>query len=83
MSTRGFERNLQYPIDWQGMVECPVLDDAVISASVAIADTADTDSVIAAARVGLDLKRTAVCAGTHRMVSGLHTIEIKTVSPAT
>lgn len=63
-------------LDWQAVVECPssqgrgLAGDLVTSGSNAIADTADTDTAVAAAR-GADTNRTAVCVGTYRLVSAL------------
>lgn len=62
--------------DWQAIVEWPsnqgrgLLGDLVLSAGNAIADTADTDAVNAAAR-GSDTNRTAVCVATYRLTSAL------------
>jgi hypothetical protein len=58
-------------LDQEIIVECPALNDIVIDSAVAILDVNDTDAVIMAAREGLDLQRTSVFAGTHRMVSQL------------
>jgi len=62
-------------LDWGGMCECPSASnnasgagDIVISGSNAIRDSADTDSVIIAAR-GTDTNRTALHVGTYRMTS--------------
>lgn len=63
-------------LDWQGWCECPSsqgrggLGDIVVSGGVAVADSADTDAVIVAAR-GSDTTRTAIHAGSYRMTSAL------------
>jgi hypothetical protein len=63
-------------LDWQGTCECPSSEgqfggDVVMNSGNAIRDTADTTAVNQAARVGLDLTRTSVEAGTHPMPSVL------------
>jgi hypothetical protein len=60
-----------YGKQWQAMVECPskIAGDVVVSAGNAIVDTADTDAVIRAARVGVEAKHVAVCVGTQEMPS--------------
>jgi len=64
-------------LDWQGLCECPVVDDIIDSGSAALLDTADTDSVIRAARAGQDLKYTALAAAQHRMTSSLTRQKLK------
>lgn len=60
-------------LDWQAMTGCPVAGDIVMSGANAIRDVADTDAVVRTAREGMDLRRTAVCPGTHRQTSALNT----------
>lgn len=64
-----------YGLDWGGMTECPSASanvsgagDIVMSGSNAIRDTADTDTVVSAAR-GTDTNRTAMHVGTYRIPS--------------
>lgn len=63
-------------LDWQAWCECPSsagrmgLGDIVLSGGAAIADVADTDAVIVAAR-GADTNRTGIHAGTYRITSAL------------
>lgn len=64
-------------LDWNGWVGCPVVGDIVMSGSNAIADSADTDSVIRTAREGQDLKRTSVWPGQHRVTSVFSGSKIK------
>jgi hypothetical protein len=65
-----------FGLDWSAWCECPSsqgrggLGDIVISGGVAIADVADTDTVVAAAR-GTDTLRTAVCVASYRVTSPL------------
>jgi hypothetical protein len=59
---------LTYELDWQGLVEEPVVGDIVIPSSTPLRDTADTDSVIRAAR-GADTNRCAMAAASYRMTS--------------
>jgi len=58
---------------WQAMCEAPsaAAGDTVVAASVAIADTADTDTVLRTAREGLTLNYTSVCVATEAMPSNL------------
>lgn len=57
--------------DWQGVVDCPFVGDTIISGGAAIADTADTETVIRTARTGKTFNRVSVFVGTHRMASAL------------
>lgn len=65
-------------LDWDGMVECPssggglALGDVIVLSSAVVRDTADTDSVIIAAR-GADTNRVAMHAGSYPMISALGT----------
>jgi hypothetical protein len=64
----------QYGKQWLGMGECPSASaggDTVVSGGAAIADTADTDSVVRAARMGVTYDRTSVFVATHRITSPL------------
>lgn len=56
-------------LDWQAIVECPVVGDIIVSGGAAILDTADTDTVIKTAREGQSWLRTSLFAGTHRQAS--------------
>lgn len=58
---------------WQAMCEAPsaAAGDTVVSGGAAIADTADTDSVLRAAREGLTLNFTSVFVATQPMPSNL------------
>ena len=53
--------------NWLAICECPssIAGDAVVSAGAAIVDTADTDAVIRAARVGSTFSRVSVFVGTN------------------
>lgn len=70
------DANTNYNKDWQGLCEMPSsagrmgLGDIVYSSSLAIADTADTDAVLKAAR-GSDTNRTAIHVGSYRGTSSL------------
>lgn len=63
-------------LDWQAWCECPSsqgrggLGDVVISGGVAIADVADTDAVVGAAR-GADTLRSGIHVASYRMTSPL------------
>lgn len=65
-----------YGLDWQGWCECPSsqgrmgLGDIVLSGGAAIADVADTDTVVAAAR-GADTLRSGMAVASYRMTSPL------------
>jgi hypothetical protein len=63
-------------LDWQGVTEGPSQGgtapwggDIVVSGSNAIRDSADTDAVVVAARVGQDWPRTALHTAMHRITS--------------
>lgn len=64
-------------LDWQGLSECPASGDTIVSGGAAVADSADTDTVIRAAREGQTFDRVAVCVGTHRMTSVLTSYQLK------
>lgn len=63
-------------LDLEALSECPCsegpLGDVVVSTGKAERDTADTTAVITAARVGQDLTRTSLFAGTHRLPSAIN-----------
>lgn len=61
-----FESTFRYAF---AFVECPTLGTLVVSGGNAIRDTADTDSVVAAAFANVVKIRTSVCAGDADMVS--------------
>jgi hypothetical protein len=68
-------------LDWQGACECPssqgrmLLGDIVVSGGVAVADTADTDAVLRAAR-GSDTNRTALHVGSYRATSAISSFNL-------
>lgn len=57
-------------IDWCGACDSPVLNDIVMPSSTVVADSADTDVVLTAAR-GANTDRVAMHYGTYPMVSPL------------
>jgi len=64
-------------LDWQATIECPALNDLVISGGVPVLDSADTDSVLRTARAGITCNRVAVCLGTGGIVSPLTSVKTR------
>lgn len=72
-------------LDWQAFCDAPLALDAdvgypgdiVLSGGAPIYDTADTPTVLRAARDGQDMLRTAVCYGTHRAASTLTSMKLR------
>ncbi len=64
-------------LDWQATIECPTLNDIVLSGGVPILDTADTDSVIRTARSGITCNRVAVCASTGGITSPITSVKTR------
>ena len=64
----------QFGKNWLGMVECPSKSagDTIVSGGAAIVDTADTDTVIRAARVGSTFNRTSVFVATQEQKNALN-----------
>lgn len=64
-------------LDWQATIECPNVNDVVLSGGVPILDTADTDTAIRTARSGVTANRVAVCVGTGGIVSPVTAIKVR------
>lgn len=64
-------------LDWQAVIECPALNDLVMSGGVPILDTADTDSVLRTARAGITCNRVAAFLGTGGIVSPITAIKAR------
>jgi len=64
-------------LDWQAIIECPVVGDVVMSGGAPILDAADTDAAIRTARTGVSLNRVAVCGTQGGIVSPITSVKTR------